>query len=321
MPANPSGDKCEADTFLSINMEEKPIWYGLYESIRDRMFPPKLPPLELTSQPVAVPDRMATSTNPWALGTATLVNGGILALILIMGMRAVLPPSPKPGPLSHFKLDDFSLFAPARSDSARGGDSGGSNDNIDAIKGRNPKLDMHSLAPLQIPLLDHPKLAIENSIALPPDVKLPDNLTMPMIGVHNSPNVTVLSGGPGAHAGGGIGMNGGDGPSYGPGRYGGCCGDVYTPGTGGVTQPIPILTPEAEFSDEARREKYQGVCVIGLIVDPQGYPQNLRIVQALGMGLDQKALEAVQKYRFKPARKDGKPVPARMTVMVNFRLY
>ena len=88
-----------------------------------------------------------------------------------------------------------------------------------------------------------------------------------------------------------------------------------------MSQPIAIFTPEAEFSDEARRQKYQGVCLISLIIDTQGNPQNLRLVQHLGMGLDEKALEAVHKYRFKPARKDGKPVPVRISVMVNFRLF
>jgi periplasmic protein TonB len=63
------------------------------------------------------------------------------------------------------------------------------------------------------------------------------------------------------------------------------------------------------------------VCLISLIVDAQGNPQNPRVVQRLGMGLDEKALEAVLKYRFKPAKKDGKPVPVRISVMVNFRLF
>ena len=81
------------------------------------------------------------------------------------------------------------------------------------------------------------------------------------------------------------------------------------------------MTPEAEFSDEARRNKYQGICVVFVIVDAHGYPRNPRVVQSLGMGLDEKALEAVQKYRFKPAMKDGKPVASMINVAVNFRLF
>jgi protein TonB len=315
-------DPSEPD-FLRPILNEQPIWRGLYESVRDRLVPPKLPPLELTSQPIYVPDRMATKANPWAVGTATLVNGGILALLLLMGVRAVMPPSPHPGPLSGLKLDDFPLFAPP-ANAAHGGGGGGTNDPLEAIQGHNPKLDMHPLAPVQIPLLDKPKLAVDNSVAVPPDIKLPDN-SMPMVGVHSSSNVTVISGGTGGYTGIGSGLNGGDGPGdgpgWGPGKHGGFGGDVYTPGVGGVTQPIPIFTPEAEFSDEARRQKHEGSCEISVIIDAQGNPQSPRFIQRLGMGLDEKALEAVMRYRFKPAKKDGRPVAARMTVIVNFHLY
>jgi len=61
--------------------------------------------------------------------------------------------------------------------------------------------------------------------------------------------------------------------------------------------------------------------VISIIVDAQGYPRNPRLVRSLGMGLDEKALEAVQRYRFKPAIKGGKPVASMISVEVNFRLY
>jgi TonB family protein len=119
--------------------------------------------------------------------------------------------------------------------------------------------------------------------------------------------------------GGGIGPGNGNG--YGPGSGGNTGGGLYKVG-GQVSQPVPLNNVEAEFSDEARRAKYQGVCIISVIVDAQGNPQNPRVVRALGMGLDEKALEAVRKYKFKPAMKDGKtPVPVMINVEVNFRLY
>jgi TonB family protein len=78
----------------------------------------------------------------------------------------------------------------------------------------------------------------------------------------------------------------------------------------------------AQFTNEARRAKYQGVCMIGLIVDAQGKPQSVHVVRALGMGLDEKAMEAVRQYRFKPALLDRKtPVPVAITIEVDFRLY
>lgn len=60
---------------------------------------------------------------------------------------------------------------------------------------------------------------------------------------------------------------------------------------------------------------------VSLIVDAHGNPQSLRVVRPLGMGLDEKALEPIRKYRFRPAMKDKKPVAARITIEVDFRLY
>jgi TonB family protein len=90
---------------------------------------------------------------------------------------------------------------------------------------------------------------------------------------------------------------------------------------GGVTAPVVLSSPEARFSDEARSAKYQGTCLISLIVDEHGMPQNLRVVKKLDYGLSEKALEAVSKYRFKPAMKDDQPVPVLVNVEVNFHLY
>jgi len=89
----------------------------------------------------------------------------------------------------------------------------------------------------------------------------------------------------------------------------------------GVSAPVVLNSVEAEFSDEAQRARVQGVCIISMIVDVKGRPQNPRIVRGLGHGLDEKALDAVRKYKFKPAMKGKVPVPVMITVEVNFRLY
>jgi TonB family protein len=91
-------------------------------------------------------------------------------------------------------------------------------------------------------------------------------------------------------------------------------------GKNGVSAPVPLNSVTAEFSDEARRKNIQGICLVQLIVDAQGRPQNPRIIRTLGYGLDQKALEAVKKYHFKPAMKAGVPVLVMITVAVNFSL-
>ena len=214
--------------------------------------------------------------------------------------------------------------APKAGDSNGGGGGGGDHTLIDPTKGHLPKIEKNPIVPPQVQTFDKPKIAIQSAINVQQNIQLPDNPTS-MIGVTNSPNVTMASGGQGSGCGIGTGSGGGlgsgNGNGYGPGTGGGAGGGFYHVG-GGVSAPVPLNSVEAEFSDEARRAKYQGVCLISLIVDAQGNPQNPRVVRALGMGLDEKALEAVRKYKFKPAMKDGHvPVPVMITVEVNFRLY
>jgi TonB family protein len=124
--------------------------------------------------------------------------------------------------------------------------------------------------------------------------------------------------GMGAGSGGGIGF--GTGHGYGPGEGGGYGGGFYHVG-GGVAAPQLIYAVDAEFSDEARRAKFQGVCVVSLVVDAKGNPQRVEVIRHLGMGLDQKAIAAVKQYKFKPATLQGKPVPVEVNVEVNFRIY
>jgi TonB family protein len=86
------------------------------------------------------------------------------------------------------------------------------------------------------------------------------------------------------------------------------------------TPPVAIHWQEAEFSDEARRKGITGVVTITLLVGTDGLPTDLQVVKSVGAGLDEKVLDAVSKYRLKPAMKDGNPVPARITIQVSFQL-
>ena len=89
---------------------------------------------------------------------------------------------------------------------------------------------------------------------------------------------------------------------------------------GGVSAPVPIFQPEPEYSEEARKAKWQGTVMLSLVVDETGKAVGIKVTKSLGLGLDEKAIEAVQKWRFKPGTKDGKPVPVIASVEVNFRL-
>jgi protein TonB len=315
----------ELDSFLGKAFEEKPVWKTLYENIRDVFFPIKLPPLELTSTPIPVPDRMAVKANPWAIGISTTFNIAILAFVLWLGIKAVVNIVKPPLKATNIDVGNFDLKAPKAGVAAGGGGGGGSHDIVDPMKGKLPPRMKDPITPPMVPILDKPKLAVPSAINVQPNIQLPDNPNRPNIGMAKSANVTLASNGQGGGSGMGTGYGGGmgtgTGNGFGPGTGGNAGGGVYQIG-GGVSAPVAIFTPEAEFSDEARRAKYQGVCLISLIVDAQGNPQDPRVIRALGMGLDEKALEAVRKYKFKPAMKDGRtPVPVRITIEVNFRLY
>ena len=77
---------------------------------------------------------------------------------------------------------------------------------------------------------------------------------------------------------------------------------------------------EPEYSEEARKAKYSGTVLLSIEVDPSGRARNVSVTKGVGLGLDEKAIEAVNKWRFNPGLKDGKPVTVRAQVEVNFRL-
>jgi TonB family protein len=94
---------------------------------------------------------------------------------------------------------------------------------------------------------------------------------------------------------------------------------VFTVG-GGVSSPILISKVEPEYSDEARRAKYSGTVSLSVVVDEQGIPRDIKVVRPLGLGLDERAIQAVARWRFRPGLKNGRPVRVRATVEVSFRL-
>jgi len=166
-------------------------------------------------------------------------------------------------------------------------------------------------------------LAVEQQILIPPEVKLASN-NMPNIGDPMS-HLTMPSNGTGSLSGIGSGSNGGvgsgEGAGFGPGKGGGTGGGLFHRGEG-ASDPAIISQVDPEFSEEARKAKFQGLCVLSIIVEPDGTPSNIRVSSSLGMGLDEKAIEAVKKWKFRPSMKDGRPVRyGPVEVDVDFHLY
>jgi TonB family protein len=89
---------------------------------------------------------------------------------------------------------------------------------------------------------------------------------------------------------------------------------------GSVTAPVPLNSVEAQYTPEARKARINGKCLISLTVDRQGMPQNVQVMRTLDPGLDQNAMDAVNRYRFKPAMRNGEPVPVKITVEVKFEI-
>jgi len=213
---------------------------------------------------------------------------------------------------------------PPSASKAGGGGGGGDRDRLPASKGALPRFSRRQLAPPSVIVRNqNPKLAVEPTVVIPPEI----HLALAQSGPLGDPLSSVLgppSNGPGSGGGIGSGSGGGvgsgRGPGAGPGWGGGIGGGPYRVG-GGVTAPRALYAPEPEFSEEARKAKFQGAVVLWLVVGADGRTRNIRVQRSLGMGLDEKAIEAIRLWRFEPGRKDGVAVAVQVNVEVNFRLY
>jgi protein TonB len=310
---------------LKDEVLDEPLYRRLFQGLDEFLFPKKLPPLVLTSKPVPVRDIWGFysykgrgafgSTVVHIIAVAIIISGAMFGKKVV---QAVQTP--------HVELiapDSIPTLKPSKTLSGGGG-GGGDRDKLLASKGRLPKQSMEQFTPPVVVVRnEHPKLPKEATVVVPPEVKL-SKLSMPNLGdplshVPAPPSNGVGSGaGIGAGSGGGVGV--GSGPGFGEGRGGGTGGGVFRVG-GGVAAPKLVYDPEPEYSEEARKAKYQGTCVLSVIVGPDGLAHDIKVTNTLGLGLDEKAIEAVKKWRFEPAVKDGKPVNVLISVQVNFRLY
>jgi protein TonB len=201
----------------------------------------------------------------------------------------------------------------------KGGGGGGERSPLPASQRRLAKAAKQPFTPPSATPRDtRPVLVMEPALVLPADVQLPT--TVAQLG-----DPLALPGPPsnGPGSGGGIGngtqggVGSGDGPGFGPGRGGGIAGLGRR---GAVTAPALVYKIEPEYSEQARKAKYQGTVVLSIEVDEDGKPRAFPVVQGLGLGLDEKAIEAVSRWKFRPAYRDGRAVTAPATIEVNFRL-
>lgn len=327
-PQNPQALDPEPELHLLLSTQalSEPLWKSLSRNIDDFFFPKKLPPLVLTSKPVPVRDIWGFY-NYKGRGAAgsTVIHLLALAVIIagtLIGRRIVEVAKPKPV-VELIAPDDIPTL-PSSKTASGGGGGGGDRDKLNASQGRLPKQSMQQFTPpMAVVRNPDPKLAMDPTIVVPPDIHL-QQPNLPDLGDPMSHLPSVASNGTGSESGIGSGNGGGvgsgSGPGYGPGSGGGVGGGVFHVG-GGVSAPKAIYSPDPEFSEEARKAKYQGVCVVWLVVGPDGRPRDIQVHRTLGLGLDEKAVEAVKTWRFEPAYRNGKPVAVQISVEVTFHLY
>ena len=298
--------------------------------IKEFFSPPKQAPLPPGIQPVKVKDIWSKDEN---FGTsqalAVGLHAGVILLLLIPVFWNVLPASTeaknKNVGVMPLDISPYVSKLPAGADKAGGGGGGGDRSQLPATKGRAPKFKYTQFTPPEATLKNlNPKLPMDPSLLGPPDLKVANpnlnNMGDPLAASVN------YSGGPGG--GGGIGtgeaggIGSGSGGGLGPGEGGGTGGGVFRAGVNGVGTPSCFYQPAPEYSEEARKTKYQGAVVVEGVINLDGRVTDIKVVKGVGMGLDENAVAAVKTWRCKPASgPSGKPVRTLVPIEVTFRLY
>jgi periplasmic protein TonB len=263
----------------------------------------------LESQPIAVVNRMAAGrsyrSTAWALGAHAVA---ILLILYLVKSHIHFA-----APVKIARVAELAVppLAPVKAKAMGGG--GGQRGPTPVTKGTPPKFAETQIVPPKAPPLMEAKIHVEPTIEVQKDVKMENSL--PQIGVASSPVVGMSMGN-----GAGSGLGSGNGSGLGPGSGGNTGGGPKRIG-GGVSAPVLIYSVDPEFSEEARKAKAAGHVMVGLWVDEKGLPTHVRVVRGLGMGLDEKAVEAVKQYRFRPSMENGKPVTVSMNIDVMFQIF
>ena len=243
---------------------------------------------------------------------SALIHAAAIALILFSTSRY--------SPISKLlPRRDTAIYVPRTPHISRGGGGGGQRSPLPVPKGQPPKPSPR--------VFTMPVMVTRNT---PPPLEMPPEVLglasdMPVIDLVHIGSLTgqagPMSGGPGD--GGGLGK--GHGPGAGDKDGPGVGDDSGVSGIGGLprknaTKPVLVLKTEPEYSEEARKAKVQGTVVLSIVVTASGQVSSVRVIRSLGLGLDERAVEAVRQWKFRAATVDGRPVATQAVVEVNFRL-
>ena len=297
---------------VGTELKEEGVFSSLVSSFRDVFFPAKLPPLVLESKPIYVADPMASAKMSRSSIAGSVAFYGLLILLIAILAARHIAIVPKPTVLATIDVPPPPPPVAPKVDKIGGG--GGQQGPTPVTQGHLPKLAQEQIVPPKAPPLIPAKLPVEPTVVVQPDLKMADN-KMPDMGATNSSLKGFSMGN-----GNGSGIGSGNGNGIGPGSGGNTGGGPMHIG-GSVRPPSVLYSVEPEFSEEARKAKFSGNVQVYLWVDEQGNPSHVKVVRGVGMGLDEKAVDAVRQYKFKPAMQNGKPVKVDLYVDVNFQIF
>ena len=261
-------------------------------------------------------DRMAVKRNPEATALAIVINL-LIVLALIQFSAHRIAAVARPAAIRVVTVVDplpplLPRIPPQRVVMSGGG---GQPSPIPISRGNPPKLEPKPVLLMTAAPKIVTKIPIQPALDIQPNLKMA-KADLPNIGMPNAPSPTVVAS---MGNGAGAGLGSGNGNGLGSGAGGNFGGGILKVG-GGVSEPKVLFAPDPGFTEEARQAKVAGKVVVYLQVNQDGHPMHVRIVRGLGMGLDEKAVEAVRQYRFSPAMKEGHPVAVEMNVEVNFQI-
>jgi protein TonB len=216
------------------------------------------------------------------------------------------------------------LDLPAEEEESGGGGGGGREEETPPSLGELPRAAEEQLVPPspEPPANPDPILVAEPTVVAP---QLADPQRVVDLGLLGSPEGIPGPPSAGPGTGGGIGdgtgtgVGEGDGPGVGEGEGGGTGGGIFNVG-GGVTMPVVVKEVQPQYSEEARKARFEGTVLLEAIVRKDGTVEIVRVVRGLGFGLDQNAIEALRQWEFRPALRNGEPVDVSLNVEVNFNL-
>jgi protein TonB len=240
-----------------------------------------------------------------ALVSLALHFFGALALFLAASFVSKPPVQPV------FKSVPLTLRMPHSIQAAKRG--GGDRSPLPAQRGRAPEVHVRRIfmPPVAVIRNENPKLVVEQALLSEPDFNISASNVGDPAGAGRVP-----SGGPG----GPFGIGTGSGLDIGPGPGNGGFGNGPKPRARLTRQPQVIYQVEPEYSEDARKVHYQGTVILAIEVDTNGLPSNIRVVHSIGLGLDERAIQAVAKWKFRPAMSGDRPVVAPAVVEVSFHL-